>query len=106
MWLASGVVVAAVVLPYLLQFRRRNRLDAERKREAKALGIDRPVAQFPWVDAGACIGCGACVEACPEGDVLGIVGGTATVVNGFRCVGHGACRAPAPCRRSRWGWAT
>jgi thioredoxin reductase/NAD-dependent dihydropyrimidine dehydrogenase PreA subunit len=96
MWLASGVVVAAVVVPYLLQFRRRNRVDAERKREAKALGIDRPVAQFPWVDAGACIGCGACVEACPEGDVLGIVGGTATVVNGFRCVGHGACENACP----------
>jgi len=95
-WAASGLVVTAVVLPYLLMFRRRNRKDAERKAEASQLGIDRPSAQFPYVDAKACIGCGACVEACPEGDVLGIVGGTATVVNGFRCVGHAGCETACP----------
>jgi thioredoxin reductase len=96
MWAASALVVAAVVLPYFLQFQRRNRRDTERKQEAQQLGIDRPSAQFPYVDAGACIGCGACVDACPEGDVLGIVGGTATVVNGFRCVGHSACETACP----------
>lgn len=95
-WAASALVVAAIVLPYFLGFRRRNRRDAERKEEARQLGIDRPVAQFPYVDATSCIGCGACVEACPEGDVLGIVGGTAAVVNGFRCVGHAACEVACP----------
>ena len=39
------------------------------------LGVDRPPAQFPFVDPMRCIGCGTCVDACPEGDVLGIVGG-------------------------------
>jgi thioredoxin reductase len=96
LWSASAAVVAAVVLPYFVQFRRRNRRDAARKDEAHSLGIDRPLAQFPFIDAKACIGCGACVDACPEGDVLGIVGGTAVVVNGFRCVGHGACETACP----------
>jgi thioredoxin reductase len=36
------------------------------------------------------------VDACPEGDVLGVVGGTATVVNGLRCVGHGRCEIACP----------
>jgi thioredoxin reductase len=60
------------------------------------LGLDKPVAQFPFIDPARCIVCSACVAACPEGDVLGVVGGTATVVNGLRCVGHGRCAEACP----------
>ena len=95
-WGASLAVVAAIVLPYVLSFRRRRHADRSRKEEAVRLGVDRPQAQFPFVDPMRCIGCGACVDACPEGDVLGIVGGTATVVNGLRCVGHGRCEIACP----------
>lgn len=95
-WAVSLAVVAVIVVPYMVGFRRRLARDAARKAEASRLGIDRPVAQFPFVDAMRCIGCGACVDACPEGDVLGIVGGTATVVNGLRCIGHGLCEAACP----------
>jgi thioredoxin reductase (NADPH) len=95
-WSASAAVVAAIVLPYFVQFRRRNVRDRARKAEAGRLGIDKAVAQFPFVDATRCIGCGACVDACPEHDVLGVVGGTATVINGMRCVGHGACERACP----------
>ncbi|HEX5758374.1 MAG TPA: NAD(P)-binding domain-containing protein [Thermoanaerobaculia bacterium] len=96
LWSAALLVVALVVLPYLWRFRRRLRHDRERKEEAAALGIDKPAAQFPYVDPTHCIGCGACVRACPEGDVLGIVGGTAVVVNGLRCVGHARCEEACP----------
>jgi thioredoxin reductase/NAD-dependent dihydropyrimidine dehydrogenase PreA subunit len=96
LWSAAGVLVALIVLPYLWRFRRRVRHDRERKEEAAALGIDQPAAQFPYIDPTHCIGCGACVKACPEGDVLGIVGGTAVVVNGLRCVGHARCEAACP----------
>jgi thioredoxin reductase len=96
LWLVSSTLVTAIVVPYFVAFRRRNRRDRERKEEAARLGVDRPVAQFPFVDAGRCIGCGTCVDACPESDVLGVVGGTATVVNGLKCVGHGACEDACP----------
>jgi thioredoxin reductase (NADPH) len=96
LWSAALLLVALIVLPYLWRFRRRARRDRERKEEAVALGIDRPSAQYPYVDPLHCIGCGACVRACPEGDVLGIVGGTAVVVNGLRCVGHGRCEEACP----------
>jgi thioredoxin reductase (NADPH) len=95
-WPASLLVVAGIVAPYFLAFRRRRHADRERKAEAKALGIDRPTAQYPFVDPTACIGCGSCVEACPEGDVLAVVGGVATVVNGLRCVGHARCEIACP----------
>jgi thioredoxin reductase (NADPH) len=96
LWSASAVLVAAIVLPYFLLFRSRNRRDRERKAEASRLGTDRPTAQYPFIDAAHCIGCGACVAACPEYDVLGVVGGTATVINGMRCVGHSACERACP----------
>jgi putative YpdA family bacillithiol system oxidoreductase len=48
------------------------------------------------IDKSQCIGCGACVAACPEGDVLGVVWGVAEVINGERCVGHGFCEKACP----------
>ena len=89
-------MAGVIVLPYILGFRKKRHHDRERKTEAARLGIDKPTAQYPFVDAKRCIGCGACVDACPEGDVLGIVGGTATVVNGLKCVGHGKCEEACP----------
>ncbi len=96
LWSAALAVAALIVLPYAWRFRRRGRTDRERKEEAAALGIDRPAAQYPFIDPLHCIGCGACVRACPEGDVLGLVGGTAVVVNGLRCVGHARCEEACP----------
>jgi thioredoxin reductase len=95
-WALSFLVVVAVVVPYALVFRRQRRSHRARKEEAARLGVDRPTAQYPFVDALRCIGCGACVDACPEADVLGVVGGTATVVNGLKCVGHGRCEIACP----------
>jgi thioredoxin reductase (NADPH) len=96
LWSAALLLAALIVLPYLWRFRRRARRDRERKEEAVALGIDRPSAQYPYINPLHCIGCGACVRACPEGDVLGLVGGTAVVVNGLRCVGHARCEEACP----------
>src|SRR2546422_2302994 len=55
-----------------------------------------PGAQHPHIDATACIGCGACVEVCPEGDVLAVIAGKAGIVNGHKCVGHGLCAEACP----------
>jgi dihydropyrimidine dehydrogenase (NAD+) subunit PreT len=96
LWTIAAVLVIAIVTPSYLAFRRKQHKDRDRKQEAAALGIDRPMAQFPYIDPRLCIGCGACVTACPEGDVLGVVGGTATVINGMRCVGHARCEEACP----------
>ena len=95
-WSTSLIVVLVICGGYLLHCRRRLRNDAQRKDEAIRLGIDRPLGQFPYIDPLRCTGCSACILACPEGDVLGIVGGTAVVINGLRCIGIGACEEACP----------
>jgi thioredoxin reductase (NADPH) len=75
-----------------------------RQREARArIAAERgemfsegPKAQHPHIDAEKCIGCGSCVDVCPEGDVLAVVAGKAAIVNGYKCVGHSLCAEVCP----------
>lgn len=95
-WGGTLLLVLAIVVPYALAFRKREREMAARRAEAVALGADRAIAQHPQVDDLRCIGCGACVAACPEGEVLGLLGGMAVIINGLKCVGHGLCAVACP----------
>lgn len=65
----------------------------EHNREA---GLLEPASLHPLIDPAKCMGCGSCVSACPEGDVLGLVAGKAQLVNPTHCIGHGACKTACP----------
>ncbi|HRC85616.1 MAG TPA: NAD(P)-binding domain-containing protein [Thermoanaerobaculia bacterium] len=95
-WAAAATVAGGIVLAYWLAFRRRERQNRERADEAVKLGLSRPMGQYPFIDPAICIGCGACVRACPEKDVLGVVSGLAMVINGARCMGIGQCARACP----------
>lgn len=102
-WAITIAVALSIFTPYLLKFHRQNREAARRREEALSLGITQPRAQYPFINQSLCIGCGSCVSACPEGDVLGIVYGKAEIINGLRCVGHGHCEDACPVGAIRVG---
>ncbi len=49
----------------------------------------------PIIDADECIGCGICVDTCPQ-EVLDIVDGVCDAVNEEACIGCGACVEDCP----------
>ena len=95
-WVVVLALVITSVSVYAARFRRQRTLDSQRLHQTRKLGMDKAAGQYPLVDAGVCIGCGTCVAACPEGDVLGVVMGKAVVINGARCIGHGKCAEACP----------
>lgn len=59
-------------------------------------GLGEPASLHPVFDEQKCLGCKACVTACPEGDVIGVIGGKARLVDPSHCIGHGACKKACP----------
>lgn len=90
------VPLLLAVAVYLVRHRRRERLNVARLTEAREAGLTEPASLHPLIDPLRCLGSNACVRACPEGDVLGIIRGRAEIIDATHCIGHGACRAACP----------
>ena len=61
--------------------------------------MTEPASLHPLIDQAKCLGCGACVKACPETphhDVLGLIDGKAVLISPTDCIGHGACKIVCP----------
>ena len=98
MWVwALGLGATALLSGlYARRLRTRERRDRLALEAARAAGLVEPPSLHPVIDDVRCIGCATCVEACPEGGVLGIVDGRAALIEPTRCIGHGACKDACP----------
>jgi len=95
--LAAGLLLALLfMVPFIVRLRRREAATREAELQALRYGLHEPVTLHPVVDPDVCIGSGACVRACPEVDVLGLINGQARAVAPGRCVGHGLCERSCP----------
>ena len=86
----------SIVGIYLWRNSKRSLVTKAKIEKAKELGLFEPVSLHPVVNLEICIGSGACISACPEKDILGIINGQAFPINASRCVGHGACFNACP----------
>ena len=86
----------AIVVFYLRKLKQNSDVVEAKIEKAKEEGLHEPVSLHPVIDLGTCIQSGACVEACPEKDIIGILKGGGTLINASNCVGHGACFHACP----------
>jgi thioredoxin reductase (NADPH) len=88
--------VGAIWLLYLVWRRRKEAKSRAAKAAAIEAGLVEPASLHPIIDPAKCLACGACITACPEGDIIGMINGKAELVEPTHCIGHGACREACP----------
>lgn len=91
-----AIPLAVAMAGWARHHRRRSARNRDLLMHNRAAGLSEPPSLHPHIDPARCIGCGACVRACPEHDVLGLVGRTATLIEPWACIGHGVCEAACP----------
>lgn len=90
------LICFGLVFFYMVHEKNKSKEIQKKIEEAKELGRFEPISLHPFIDLDSCIGSGACVKACPEEDVIGVVNGKASVINATSCIGHGACFHACP----------
>src|SRR5450631_4092160 len=94
-----GVLLTTIVACYVWRQRRKHARYISIQEESIASGMTEPASLHPVIDPSLCLGCGACVKACPETshhDVLGLINGKAVLIGPTDCIGHGACKTACP----------
>ena len=93
------VYLVPIVLSWWIYKRlklRQDRKSAITLRKSQEEGYFEPLSLHPVIDRNICLGCATCVDACPEGNVLGVIKEKAQLINPSHCIGHGACKSACP----------
>jgi thioredoxin reductase (NADPH) len=95
--LLSTLIIALAVLIYIYYYGKTSKKSKAKLKKAVEFGLnEEPTTLHPKIDPSLCIGSTACVKACPQHDVLGLISGRGALINATHCVGHGACAAACP----------
>lgn len=81
---------------YIWRHASHSRSSTNQLKTTQESGLTEPASLHPIIDPSLCLGSGACVTACPEGQIIGMIGRKAQLIHPTRCIGHGACKAACP----------
>ena len=93
------IYAVPLVVVWFLFYRSRRKAEIRHlaiREAAVVAGLTEPASLHPRIDKAKCMGCGACVSACPEGEIIGLIDGKAELIEPTQCIGHGACRVACP----------
>ncbi len=99
------LLLGVLAVPYWIRVAKGRRESEEKFKKYAQGGLLTPVTLHPHIDVANCIGCGNCVNVCPE-NVLGLVDGHAAIINGLKCVGHALCADVCPVQAITLGFGT
>lgn len=88
--------LAFSLLIYVFRRFSTNNKNNQTLRDAITDKLLEPPSLHPVINLDKCVGCGSCVHACPEGHVLGLIRGKASLINPTHCIGHGCCKTACP----------
>ena len=96
-WL-YGLPLLIIFLFYFWKRIKKQKISELVYEEAVASGMTEPASMHPLINHALCLGCAACVSACPEKskNVLGVIKCKAHLINPTHCIGHGACKTACP----------
>ncbi len=90
------LIIIGIIGGYLYFQKAKSTIVSKKIETAKSLKLHEPVSLHPVIDNNICIGSGACVSACPEQDIIGLVNNRGALINASRCIEHGACFHSCP----------
>jgi NAD-dependent dihydropyrimidine dehydrogenase PreA subunit len=68
------------LVPFIVTWAIYKKIKAKRDEEStksllysQAAGYSEPMSLHPVIDRNICLGCATCVDACPDGNVLGVI---------------------------------
>src|SRR5258708_3218597 len=93
-WLPAlyALPLLAIVALYVRRQRRIHERHRRVHEDSVAAGMTERASLHPLIAPSLCLGCGACVKACPETphqDVLGLINGKAVLIGPTDCIGQG-----------------
>ncbi len=88
--------LSAIMLLYLRGRHAEEKRSLAAREEAAAAGLTQPASLHPVINLDRCMGCGSCIAACPEGEIIGLIDGKAELIEPSHCIGHGACKTACP----------
>src|ERR1044071_8481445 len=100
----SLFVVVAIAIGMAVVFRKRAKAEKkgqERLKLAIAEGQNVPPSLHPIIDATLCVGSFSCIKACPEGEIIGVVDGVASLVEAPHGIAHARCAVECPVGAAR-----